>query len=91
MSADEVGTPSPAAAAESLCKRFGHIPLRLSADLTLPSLSMRELRELKPGQVIASSWSVADDLLLTLGGSPLCWGRFAAVEGRMVLRVVRLA
>ncbi len=77
--------------AEAVSARLGHVPLRLSADLPLPPLSMRELCDLKPGRVLASTWSVADDLLLTLGGAPLCWGRFAAVDGRMVLRVVRLA
>ena len=76
---------------EAVCERFGHIPLRLSADLALPPLTLRALRDLQPGAVFCSTLSVADDLLLTLGGTPLCWGRFAAVDGRMVLRVVRLA
>lgn len=76
--------------AEATCARLGHVALRLSADLPLPALSMRQLRDLRPGQVLTSTWSVGDDLLLTLGGAPLCWGRFAAVDGRMVLRVVRL-
>ena len=76
---------------EAASARLAHVPLRLSADLPLPALTMRQLRDLEPGQVLSSAWSVADDLLLTLGGAPLCWGRFAAVDGRMVLRVVRLA
>ncbi|WP_419806626.1 FliM/FliN family flagellar motor switch protein [Terriglobus sp.] len=79
------------AAVEAISTRLGHVPLRLSADLPLPPLSMRALRDLQPGRMLTSEWSVADDLLLTLGGAPLCWGRFAAVDGRMVLRVVRLA
>ena len=90
MSAGDRGTAN-ALDAEAVCTRLGHVPLRLSADLPLPSLTMRELSALGPGQVLASACSVADDLLLTLGGAPLCWGRFAAVDGRMVLRVVRLA
>ena len=90
MSAEN-GVAGKVAAVEAISTRLGHVPLRLSADLSLPPLSMRELRELEPGRVLTSEWSVADDLLLTLGGAPLCWGRFAAVDGRMVLRVVRLA
>lgn len=80
-----------AMSAEEIAARLGDVPLRLSADLPLPPRTMRELRDMRPGEVFASDWSVADDLLLTLGGAPLCWGRFAAIDGRMVLRVVRLA
>lgn len=77
--------------ARALLANYGHVPLRLSADVPLPPMTLRALQSLAPGMVLTSSNSVADDLQLTLGGAPLCWGRFAAVDGRMVLRVVRLA
>ena len=90
MSAEDRST-AKALGVEAMAARLGHVPLRLSADLPLPSMSMRGLSALEPGAVLLSQWSVADDLLLTLGSAPVCWGRFAAVDGRMVLRVVRLA
>lgn len=79
------------ASAAELSSRYGHVPVRLSADVDLPPVTLRSLRDIKVGAVLVSTSSVGDDLLLTVGGAPLCWGRFAAVDGRMVLRVVRLA
>lgn len=79
MSAAEQGAPEISTAA-ILVARYGQVPLRLSADVLLPSMTLRELGKLRAGAVLASSSSVADDLLLTMGGAPLCWGRFSTLR-----------
>ncbi len=67
-----------------------HVPLRLSVDIALPPMSLRSLGALTPGQVLSSSVSTADDLIVTIGGSPIGQARFEFMDGSMAMRITRL-
>ncbi len=67
------------------------VPVRLSVDVELPPLSIRTLNELKAGTVLCSTVPIADDLPITIGGALVSWARFECTDGRMAMRITRLA
>lgn len=70
---------------------FREIPMRLAVDIPLPPMSMRALGILAPGQVLVSSVPTSEDLPIAIGGALVSWARFECVDGRMAMRVTRLA
>lgn len=67
------------------------IPVRLAVDIPLPSMSMRALGALAPGQVLVSPVPTSEDLPIAVGGALVSWARFECVDGRMAMRITRLA
>ena len=88
-----VASPRAVQATESEAAHWNmlrDVPLRLSVDIALPPMSLRALGALEPGQVLPSSIATADDLLIVIGGSPVCLCRFEYMDGRMAVRGTRL-
>ena len=67
-----------------------NVPMRLSVDIPLPPMSLRALGAMQPGQVLCSAVPTADDLIVTIGGTPVCQARFEFMDGRMAMRMTRL-
>ncbi len=78
------------AATASPWNALAAVPVRLSVDIPLPAMSLRALAALRPGQTLASSVPTSDDLLVTVGGAPVCQARFEFMDGIMALRMTRL-
>lgn len=70
---------------------FRDIPMRVVVDIPLPPMSIRALGVLAPGQVLVSSVPTSDDLPIEIGGALVSWARFECVDGRMAMRITRLA
>ena len=70
---------------------LGRLPLRLSASIPLPGFRVRNLVELKAGQVVPSAWPSAGDVPLRVGQVQLSWCEFEVVEQQMAIRLTRLA
>lgn len=90
---DQLLAPVPAfamAPTASPWNALAAVPVRLSVDIPLPSMSLRALAALRPGQVLASAVPTSDDLLVTVGGAPVCQARFEFMDGVMALRMTRL-
>ena len=47
--------------------------------------------DLRPGEVIESSWANGEDLPLSSGTVQLAWTEFEVVDSRLAVRVTRLA
>ncbi len=91
--ADQLLAPVPVSAvvaAASPWNAFAAVPVRLSVDIPLPSMSLRALAALRPGHILASAVPTSDDLLVTVGGAPVCQARFEFMDGVMALRMTRL-
>ena len=67
------------------------LPMRLTAGVPLPRLTVRALVGLAAGQVLESTWPVATDVSLRAGAVQLSWAEFEVVEDRMAVRLTRLA
>ena len=91
--ADQLLAPVPAlavATTHSPWNALAAVPVRLSVDIPLPPMSLRTLAALRPGHILKSSVPTSDDLLVTVGGAPVCQARFEFMDGMMALRMTRL-
>ncbi len=70
---------------------LSRLPLRLTAAIPLPGFRVKDLVGLKPGQIVASTWTSSDDVPLKIGAVQLSWSEFEVVEQRMAVRLTRLA
>lgn len=82
--------PSAQTSAASPWNAFAAVPVRLSVDIPLPSMSLRALAALRPGHILASTVPTSEDLVVTIGGTPVCQARFEFMDGSMALRMTRL-
>ncbi len=80
----------PSLTSASPWNALASVPVRLSVDIPLPPMSLRALTALRPGHILASVVPTSDDLLVTVGGTPVCQARFEFMEGIMALRMTRL-
>ena len=95
--AEQALVPLPAAPAQPVAQAtpspwtaLRGVPVRLSVDIPLPPMSLRMLGAMQPGQVLCSTVPTADDLIVTVGGTPICQARFEFMDGRMAMRMTRL-
>jgi flagellar motor switch/type III secretory pathway protein FliN len=70
---------------------LSRLPVRMSVEVPLLGLSVRDLLALRTGQTICSTWAVGEDVPLRAGTQQISWGEFEVVEERMALRLTRLA
>lgn len=67
------------------------LPVRLSVGVPLPRFRVRDVAGLAVGQTIESAWPVTTDVPLRAGSVQLSWAEFEVVEGKMAVRMTRLA
>jgi len=70
---------------------ISNLAVKLEANIPLRGLHVRDLLVLATGQTIESTWSVTEDVPLKVGQVQLCWCEFEVVDGKMSLRLTRLA
>ena len=67
-----------------------NLPVQLDIAIPLRSFKVRNLLELKAGEVLETQWSATEDLPLWGGGVQLVWVEFEVVDDRLAVRVTRL-
>lgn len=70
---------------------LSRLPMKLTSVIPLPGFRVRDLLDLRPGQMLTSEWLSTDDVPLKIGAVQLSWTEFEVVEQRMAIRLTRLA
>lgn len=70
---------------------YSSLPIRLASRIPVTRFSIRNLLELRTGQVLVTSWSAMEDVPLTVGSVKLGWCEFEVLEKRLGVRITRLA
>ena len=70
---------------------LSRLPMRLAAGVPVMKFRVRDLLALKAGVVVQTSWPSAEDVPLSMGRVQLSWSEFEVVDGRMAVRLTRLA
>ena len=70
---------------------LARLPMRLRASVPVMKFRVRDLLALEAGVVVQTAWPSAEDVPLWMGRVQLSWTEFEVVDGRMAVRLTRLA
>jgi flagellar motor switch/type III secretory pathway protein FliN len=70
---------------------LARLPVELEVAIPVREFRVRNLVNLKPGEVIETQWEDMGDLPLAAGDVQLAWSEFEVVDARMAVRITRLA
>jgi flagellar motor switch/type III secretory pathway protein FliN len=71
--------------------RVDALPCVLSVEISMPSFTVGDLVRLAPGSLIASRWTVGQDVPLRVNGELIAWSEFEVVQNRLAVRLTELA
>ncbi|MGD0822994.1 MAG: FliM/FliN family flagellar motor C-terminal domain-containing protein [Terriglobales bacterium] len=91
--------PKPAAAVaagtdDPLAARWVHLellPCLLTVEISVPGFTVADLVQLQPGRIIASRWTVGQDVPLQVNGELIAWSEFEVVQSRLAVRLTELS
>jgi hypothetical protein len=67
------------------------LPVGLEVMVPVREFRVRNLLAMAPGEVIETRWGHGEDVPLSSGDVQLAWTEFEVVDGRLAVRVTRLA
>ena len=70
---------------------IARLPVMVGVNIPLRGFKVCHLLSLHPGETIASTWPVTEDVPLKVGALRICWGEFEVLDQQMALRLTRLA
>ena len=71
--------------------RVEALPCVLSVEISVPQFTVGDLVRLMPGRIIASRWTVGQDVPLRVNGELIAWSEFEVVQNRLAVRLTELA
>jgi len=71
--------------------RVGPLPCLLAIEISVPGFTVADLVRLAPGRVIATRWTVGQDVPLRINGELIAWSEFELVQNRLAVRLTELA
>lgn len=71
--------------------QLSQLPVRLVTGVPLKGFTVRDLVMLQSEAVVESDWAGTDDVPFRIGHTQVAWCEFEVVEGRLAVRVTRLA
>lgn len=71
--------------------RVETLPCLLSIEISVPSFTVADLVHLARGRVIATRWTVGQDVPLRVNGELIAWSEFEVVQNRLAARLTELA
>jgi flagellar motor switch protein FliN/FliY len=86
--------PPAAPQADLLAERWVRVealPCLLTAEISVPGFTVADLVHLQPGRIIASRWTVGQDVPLRVNGELIAWSEFEIVQNRLAVRLTELA
>jgi len=86
--------PAVAAVVDPLAERWaraGYLPCLLTVEITVPGFTVADLVHLERGRVIASRWTVGQDVPLRVNDELIAWSEFEIVQNRLAVRLTELA
>ncbi len=73
-----------------LWNSFRQLPCLLTLEVPVPHFTVRQMLELRVGNVIDTLWSQTADLPLRIHGELLAWTEFEVVDNRYGVRLTEL-
>ena len=67
------------------------LPCLLTVEISVPRFTVADLVHLERGRVIATSWTVGQDVPLRVNGELIAWSEFEVVQNHLAVRLTELA
>lgn len=87
--------PKPAVpAADFSAERWARVdllPCVLSIEIPVPGFTVADLVQLERGRIIATRWTVGQDVPLRINDALIAWSEFEVVQNRLAVRLTELA
>jgi flagellar motor switch/type III secretory pathway protein FliN len=71
--------------------RVEPLPCLLTIEISVPGFTVADLVHLERGRIIASRWTVGQDVPLSINGVLIAWSEFELVQNRLAVRLTELA
>jgi flagellar motor switch/type III secretory pathway protein FliN len=81
----------PAAPSNDPWVRVDPLPCLLTIEISVPGFTVADLVNLEPGRVIATRWTVGQDVPLRINDALIAWSEFEVVQNRLAVRLTELA
>jgi len=67
------------------------LPCLVTIEISVSGFTVADLVHLERGRIIASRWTVGQDVPLRINGELIAWSEFEVVQNRMAVRLTELA
>ncbi len=71
--------------------RVEALPCLLTIEIPLPGFTVADLLHLVRGRIVASRWTVGQDVPLRINGELIAWSEFEVVQNHLAVRLTELA
>ena len=71
--------------------RVDSLPCLLTIEISVPGFTVADLVNLERGRIIASRWTVGQDVPLRINDALIAWSEFEVVQNRLAVRLTELA
>jgi flagellar motor switch protein FliN len=72
-------------------RRVEALPCLLTIEIAVPGFTVADLVHLERGRIIATGWTVGQDVPLRVNGELIAWSEFEVVQNRLAIRLTELA
>jgi flagellar motor switch protein FliN/FliY len=72
-------------------RRVEPLPCLLTIEISAPGFTVADLVHLERGRIIATRWTVGQDVPLRVNGELIAWSEFEVVQNRLAVRLTELA
>jgi len=86
--------PSGDAIADPLAERWRRVeplPCVLTIEIAVPGFTVADLVHLERGRIIATGWTVGQDVPCRVNDELIAWSEFEVVQNRLAIRLTELA
>ena len=87
--------PKPATpVADPLAERWREVealPCVLAVEIPVPNFTVGDLVHLEPSRIVATGWTVGQDVPLSVNGELIAWSEFEVARDRLAVRLTELA
>jgi flagellar motor switch protein FliN len=71
--------------------RVEALPCLLTVEIPMPGFTVGDLLRLERGRIVASRWTVGQDVPLRINDELIAWSEFEVVQNHLAVRLTELA
>jgi flagellar motor switch protein FliN/FliY len=83
--------PAPADPPPERWQRVDALPCLLTVEIPVPSFTVADLVHLERGRIVATRWTVGQDVPLRVNDELIAWSEFEIAQNRLAVRLTELA
>lgn len=72
-------------------QRVEALPCLLTVEISVPDFTVADLVHLERGRIVATRWTVRQDVPLRVNDELIAWSEFEIVQNRLAVRLTELA